>query len=96
MMNFRPDKNAAGYETIHKSDIFNSDTTPHKYAANNMKMEHSGGSVFNDGINHPEKSWVGTDAAITIDSADTQYVIDDSADLSEIIAQTEGKFKSKK
>lgn len=96
MMNFRPDKNAAGYETIHKSDIFNSDTTPHKYAANNMKMEHSGGSVFKDGINHPEKSWVGTDTAITIDSADTQYVIDDSADLSEIIAQTEGKFKSKK
>lgn len=96
MMNFRPDKNAAGYETIHKSDIFNSDITPHKYAANNIKTEPSGGKVFKAGINHSEKFWVGTDTAITTDSTDTQYVIDDSADLSEVIAQTEGKFKGKR
>jgi len=95
-INFTPDKNANGQENINKSSIFESSSLQKKQLTNSMTSDSPGKKAVKAVTVHHERSWDGSDSTITIDPADGQYVIDDSADLSEIIAQTKGDFKNKK
>ena len=87
MIDFRPEKNAAGQDLMNKSMIFSS---------GNLTTELTAKKIAKTSMIYPEKSWGGVDTTIMIDSADAQYVIDGTADLSEVIAQTEGNINNKK
>lgn len=94
MVNFKPDKNAAAAEMSNKSSIFDAEGVSQKHVMA-PSAESAAKKQAKTTISH-EKVWNTHDGIMTIDQTDTEYVIDGSDDLSEIIAQTEDNFKKTK
>jgi pilus retraction protein PilT len=90
-VNFKPDRNMTSLKSDHQSAIFNSQTVP-VYKTATALTASSGQKDVKMRMEQPDGVW-GADTASGIES---QYVIDDSVDLSEIIAQTEGHMPVKK
>lgn len=95
MVNFRPDKNVTGHEILNKSSIFNVGAVP-KRTATVAALDTAATSAAKSGSNTRDRDWSNREASLIGDQTGSHYVIDDSADLSEILAETEDNLKSKK
>ena len=91
MVNFKPDKNATSQNVYHKSVIFESTPDP-AYKAGAKVMQGAGQKATKIKIDQQDSIW-GAETALSIES---QYVIDESVDLLEIIAQAEDNIKTQK
>jgi pilus retraction protein PilT len=91
MVNFKPDKNATSHNVYHKSAIFQSTAVPASKAATTV-TQGTGQKTERIKIDHQDGVW----GAETASSIESQYVIDESVDLLEIIAQAEDNIKTGK
>lgn len=92
MVNFKPDKNAISQDLHHKSSIFQSVSVTAYKAATPVTQAATGQKGARIKIDQPDSVW-GAETALSMES---QYVIDESVDLLEIIAQTEDNIKNRK
>ncbi len=91
-VNFKPDRNASMQSQYHQSAIFQTDAFSAKKETTSVASGKIPSGAKLGASDHADISWA-AESALSIES---QYVIDESIDLSEIIAQTKDNFKAKK